>query len=219
MAGAISATTLLAGTAAAAGVAGAGMSAAGSIKGGQAASQTASARKQMAYYQAQVSRNNATVARQNAEYAMAAGQGQAGNQSLVGAAKFGRLKAGQGASGVNANGGSAVDVQASERSLNQLDSETVLANAALKSYGYQVQAANYEAQANLDMSGGQLYGQQSADALTSGYLQAGGSLLSAASSLPFSWGGGGGDFLGTAAGASAYGSPANNPSMSYGGPR
>jgi len=117
-------------------VAGTGIAAAGALEGGA--------------YAAQVARNNKTLALQNADYARNAGQAQAAITSMKGAAKSGALKAGQAASGVDVNTGSAVDVQAGEREADTLDAETVLTNAELQAYGYTTQAANFEAEAQQD---------------------------------------------------------------------
>lgn len=124
-------------------------------------------------YQSQVATNNATVERQNAQYAEESGQEQAAASSLKGAAKGAAVKAGFAANNVDVNSGSAVDVEGSERAANELDSETVLNNANLEAYGYRTQATNDEAQASQDLTGGILKGV--------------GGLVGSASSLPFSW--------------------------------
>ncbi len=114
-----------------------------------------------AAYSAQVASNNAEIARRNAEYSEKAGVAQA-----------------------------QVDVQASERELGKLDTETVLNNAMLQNYGYRSQATNYEAQSGLDTM-------EAKEAPVAGELGAAGSLLGSASSLGLKWsslgtGGGGG---------------------------
>lgn len=157
-----------------AGVAGAGMTAAGTLSSGFAASNAAS-------YQAQVARNNAQIAQQNADYAIAAGQAKASTESLKGAAIGGKIKAAQAASGVDVNTGSAVDVQMSQREQEKLDTETTLHNSQLTAYGYRTQATNFEAESKLD--------EMKADsAKTGAILGATGSLLGSASSLGFKWG-------------------------------
>ncbi len=160
----------------ASGVAGAGLSAYGTYESGQASGREAD-------YRAAIARNNAQIAEQRAQSAEKAGLVRSQNQSLKGAAQLARVKAGQAASGVDVNTGSAVDVQASEREANVLDAETVLHNANLEAYGYRTQGKNYEAQANLD----EAQGEQSRWAGTVG---AAGSLLSNASSLGLKWSGG-----------------------------
>lgn len=163
------------------GVIGGGVSAVGQIAGGQATANAAN-------YQAAVSSNNAIIARQNADYAEKAGLVQSQTQGLKSRAVGGRIKAAQGASGVDVNSGSNVDVQEAQREAGHLDSETVLNNAELSAYGYRNQATSFEAQSELD----KLTAKQAPIGAAFG---AAGSLLSSASSLGFKWstmGGGGG---------------------------
>ena len=171
-----------------AGVAGAAVSAGGQIVQGQA---TASA----ANYRAQVAQNNATIAKQNADYAIAAGMQSAETQSLKGAAKGGAIKAGIAASGIDVNTGSAVDVRESQREAATLDTETVMNNAELQAYGYNAKATGFEAEAELD----KLTAEQ---APIGAAIGATGSLLSSASSLGFKWSGMGG--TGSFSGASPF---------------
>lgn len=180
-----------------AGAVGAGASAFGAIEGGQA---TANA----AYYAAQVAKNNQTIANQNADYAIAAGQEKAATRSLKTAATVGAVKAGQAAKGVDVNTGSAVDVQVGAREAGHLDAETVLNNSELQAYGYRAQGVNYGAQGELDT----LKGDQ---AITGSELSAAGGLLSSAASLGTKWaslgtsGGGGSSGTGTSFGTSGEG--------------
>lgn len=128
------------------------------------------------FYQAQVANNNATIERQNAAEASAAGQQQAEIAGIKGAAQGGQIKAAQAANGIDVNSGSALDVQTSQKEASQLDAETVLNNANLSAYGYTTQAVNDQAQAGQDQIGA--------------VLGAAGSLVGGASSLPSSWTGG-----------------------------
>lgn len=125
------------------GVLGAGAQAYGSIASGNAAAQNAD-------FQGAIAMRNAMIAEQNAQHAIAVGQTRAQSKSLEGASKMGQIKASQAASGIDVNTGSAVEVQASERAINKLDTETVLNNAQLEAYGYRTQASNYMAQSQLD---------------------------------------------------------------------
>lgn len=157
----------------AAGVIGGGISAAGQLEQGQATANAAN-------YQAAVSSNNAIIAKQNADYAEKAGLVQATTQGLKGRSVGGKIKAAQGASGVDVNSGSNVDVQQSQREAAQLDSETVLNNTELQAYGYRNQATSFDAQSKLD----KLTAEQ---APIGAAIGATGSLLSSASSLGFKW--------------------------------
>jgi hypothetical protein len=156
-----------------AGVAGTAISAGGQLEQGQATANAAN-------YSAQVAKNNSEIAEQNAAYAVAAGVRGAADSSLKGAAKMGRLKASQAASGIDVNSGSAAEVQQSERELNKLDSETVLNNAELQAYGYRAQATGFRASSDLS----KLTAEQ---APIGAAIGAAGSTLSSASSLGFRW--------------------------------
>jgi hypothetical protein len=155
------------------GIAGSAIGAGGSILGGIASGNSAA-------YQAQVARNNAIIAGQNATFAVAAGEQQASNTSMKGGAQIGTIKANQGASGVDVNTGSNVNVVNSQREVNRLNTATVMSNAERQAYGYRVAAVSDTAQAQLD--------QQTAEqAPIAGGLAAGGQLLSGASGLAFKW--------------------------------
>lgn len=147
------------------------LSAFGTIQQGFAAQQAAN-------YQAEVARNNAIIADQNARAAKDAGMARAEAQGMKTAALAGRVKASQAASGVDVNSGSAVDVQQGTRQIGLLDAETVLHNAELDAYGYRTTAQNYRAQADLDEMKGR-------NSLTGSFFNAAGGLLSKASGI--SW--------------------------------
>jgi hypothetical protein len=151
------------------GLAGTALSAYGSYEQGQA--QSASAQ-----YQAQVAANNAKIARQNAVLEIQSGETQATNVGLKTRAVVGQEKATQGASGVNVNKGSAVDVRAGTEETGMLDALTVRSNAARRAYGYQVSATSDTAQS-------QLLQRQSEQAETAGDIGAFASLISGASTV------------------------------------
>jgi hypothetical protein len=155
------------------GIVGAGTSAIGTIEQGEATSNAAA-------YSAQVAANNAVIAQQNATYAEAAGQQQAAATSLKDAAASGKVKAAQAASGIDVNTGSAVNVQASERETNVLNTETVLNNAELQAYGYRAAATGYEATAGLEK-------EEAEQAPIGAALSATSNLLSNASSIGLKW--------------------------------
>ena len=117
----------------------------------------------------------AEVAKRNADYAMQAGQAEAQAVSLKNASRLGKITTQQAAGNVDVNTGSAVKVRASQREVGQLDTETVLNNAALKAWGYRTQAALEENVAQ--------------EAPIAGGLEATGDMLSAASSVGTKWAG------------------------------
>ncbi len=162
-------------TAAVAGVASAAAGAVGSM-------QAAKAQATNARFQSQVAQNNATIEKQNADYAAKAGQEAATVQSLKEAQTAGAIKASQAANNIDVNSGSAVDVQESQKETGELDTLTVMNNAMLQSYGYNTQATNFSAEAGLQS-------QQADQAETGGLISAAGGLLGGASSVGFKFSG------------------------------
>lgn len=155
--------------AAAASLAGTATSALGAITAGNANAAAAS-------YAAQVARNNETIANQNANYAIAAGERKATDQALKERQQRAAITAGLAGHGIDVNTGSAADVRVSQAELGQLDVETVRQQGAVTAYGYRTQATNYGAQAKLDTM-------QADNDVASGWLKGVGSLLSAAPQL------------------------------------
>lgn len=108
--------------------------------------------EQNAYnYNAQVAKQNAYVASQNARLAGESGTATAAAVSLKNRAVYGTTKAQQGASGLDVNSGSAVDVRASEKELGGIDAYNSRVQAVREAYGYQVQSKNDLAESQLDV--------------------------------------------------------------------
>ena len=118
------------------------VSAAGTIYAGQAQAKALN-------YQSQVASNNAIAARQAASAAIEAGQKQAADKSLQEAEEGGKIVASEAAGNVDVNTGSNKAVRTSQRELGAMDIQTVLHNAQLQAYGYNVEATNQQAQAGL----------------------------------------------------------------------
>jgi hypothetical protein len=123
--------------------AGLAVGAVSSVAGGIASSNAAS-------YQGAVATNNSIIQGQNATAALQAGNNNAFDMSLANAGAAGKLKAGQAANGINVNSGTAVNVQASQREVQQQNVGTSLANTARTAYGYRVGSMSDQAQAQLD---------------------------------------------------------------------
>lgn len=136
----------------------AGLNAAGQVQQGQANAAAAG-------YNAKVAAQNAEIQTQNANFAGAKGEQDVAAQSAKTKAAIGETLAAQGASGVDVNTGSSVNIRESEAKLGMLDALTVRSNAAKEAYNYQVGASQETAQAQL------LRQQQKADK-TGGYLNA-----------------------------------------------
>ena len=125
---------------------------------------------QAAGYNAKVAAQNAQLQTQNAAFAGSEGEQNVGAEGAATRAKVGATLAAQGASGVDVNTGSSVDVRESEAKLGMLNALTIRSNAAKQAYGYQVGSASEVAQSNL------LRSQQQSDT-TGGYLSAGADIL------------------------------------------
>lgn len=115
----------------------------GSIFGGQ--SQSA-----MYQYQAQIAAMNAAIARQTAAYDTAVGEVQAQQSGMKTRAQIGQTRAQQGASGLDVNSGTNVNVRASEAELGAEDQALIRNNAARAAYGAEVTAVQDTAQSQLD---------------------------------------------------------------------
>lgn len=158
-------------------VASAGVGAMGAIQQGQ--SQAAAAG-----YNAKVAANNAQIATENANFVGAEGEQNVASAGAKTKATVAAITANQGASGVNINTGSSVDVRESAAKVGMLNALNVRSEAARKAYGYQTEAASDTAQSQL------LRSQQKA-AKTAGFLNAGATILGGVSKGAMFTGGGG----------------------------
>lgn len=151
------------------GVASAGVGVAGALS-------SASANSANANYQAQIARNNATAAEQNAEYATKAGQEKAAETSLKAREQQGQVTTALAASGLDVDSGTPADVRKTQRETGVLATEQVVDAAALQAYGYRTNTTSFEAEAALKQA-------QAGQATTAGGFAAAGGLLSGASSV------------------------------------
>ncbi|HEY4171341.1 MAG TPA: hypothetical protein VGM96_31405 [Reyranella sp.] len=176
-------------------------------------SQQASAQAGMANYQAQVARNNQMVAEWNARRALQQGQVDEQNQRLKSASLLGSQRAALASQGGDVNSGSPLDIQADTARAGEYDAQTIRNNAALKAYGYRVQAANTGAEANLDDF-------KAGNAMASLPYGIGSSLLGGAKSLAGTFsspaGGGGGVSVNYTSGNAAAGFGTYAPSNAFG---
>ena len=147
---------------------GGGLQAISSITQGNAASENAQ-------FQSEIAKQNQKIGNMNAQQATQVGEAQTEQQQQKTRATVGAIQAAQGASGIDVNSGSAVDVRSSASELGELDALTIRSNAARTAYGFEVNAQNQGAEA-------ELLQQESQQAQIGGDLGAGGSLLSGASS-------------------------------------
>jgi hypothetical protein len=142
--------------------------------------QQAKAQEGAANYQAQVARNNQTIAEQNAAYSRQAGAVEAEQQSQRTAKLVGAEIAGQGASGIDPTTGSPAEVVRGTREMGRLDTLNLVQNAELRARGFNIEASNQGANAGL-------LTQQASNAQTAGMFGAAGSLLTAGSSVADKW--------------------------------
>lgn len=142
--------------------------------------QSAGAQQAQANYQAQVALNNQQIANQYAANAAQVGQANIQQAQLKNRANLGAIEAAQGASGLDVNSGSNVDVRAGAREIGQLNTLNTAQQAQQQVYGYRVAGVNYAAQAGLEQA-------TAAQAPIAGAFGAGGSLLGGASSLAGNW--------------------------------
>ncbi len=114
----------------------------------------ASAAEQQGNYEAKILNDNAGVADAQAADAIARGSIEEGRQRLATKQNIGSSRAALASGGVDVGSGSALDVQASEASLGELDALTIRNNAAREAWGYNVEGANDRQQARLAQLGG-----------------------------------------------------------------
>lgn len=128
---------------------GAGTSLLGTLTGAAGARRQASAQAAAAGY-------NAKIAAQNAALTGAEGEAKVGQSLASTRARIGATLASQGASGIDVNTGSNVDVRESEAKLGALDALTIRSNAAREAYGYSAQSQLDTAQAQNAQTAGQI---------------------------------------------------------------
>src|SRR5262245_10885336 len=132
------------------GIAGLGMTAMGSAVGAYGEWFGGESKGAMYDYQAGVALMNKQIAEQNAKYALYAGEVQAQQAGMKARYQIGEAKATQAASGLDVGSGSAAAVREGMYKIAQQDIGIIRTNAAKQAYGYQVEAASKQAEAELD---------------------------------------------------------------------
>lgn len=100
-------------------------------------------------YQAAVADMNKEISEGNAKYSLEVGEVEAQQAGMKARAELGEMTASQGASGVNVNVGSAVKVRESMIEIGSYSQDIIRSSAAKKAYGYDVEAMQYGAQADV----------------------------------------------------------------------
>jgi hypothetical protein len=157
-----------------------GMSAIGGIFGAMGAKESAEATSNMYQYKAGVAQANAQIAAQNALQATQVGGVQAQLSGLKTKQQIGAITAAQAASGIDVNSGTAAKVRTSQLAAGQFEQGAIRSDAARKAYGFQVEAANKTAEAQLDIMGGK-------QAIVAGGYQEATSLLGGATGVADKW--------------------------------
>lgn len=138
--------------------------------------QQGQAQKEQYAYQAAVNRNNAIISERQAEDALQRGQIAEDEHRL----KVQQIKGSQrtrfAASGVDLGSAVVSDTLADTAMLGELDALTIRNNAQRESYGYRVQASNYEASAGLNEIAGD-------NASQAGFIGATSTILGTASTV------------------------------------
>lgn len=114
----------------------------------------ASAAEAQGAYEGAALRQNASLADAQAADAISRGQVEESRYRLGTRQQIGSTRAGLAAQGVDLGSGSALDVQASEASIGELDALTIRNNAAREAWGFNVDALNFRQQAKLAEFGG-----------------------------------------------------------------
>ena len=140
----------------------------------------ADAQGRAANFQAAVAENNATLAKQGAVQAQAQGASNEQTMAIKDVAGAGAILAGQAASNIDVNSGSAADVQRSQKTITAMDLTQIRSNAAKTAYDYSVKSVMDTNQASLDVMAGQ-------NAKTSGDISAMSSILGSVSSVSSKW--------------------------------
>ena len=144
------AANIAAGVAAASAVAGI----AGGVVGGVSSYQQGKAQQAQYNYQAKVNEENAKIAQENANVQRQQGIEEARLQRIKAASTIGAQKTAMAANGVDVTQGTAVDVIADTAAIGELDALQTQYNYEMKARGYEVQAGNFQNQANLDVISG-----------------------------------------------------------------
>ncbi|PRZ51227.1 hypothetical protein BX589_12068 [Paraburkholderia fungorum] len=165
---------------AAIGIASLAMTAASAAMSAEGAQQQAKATASADQYQAQVAKNNQTIANQYAAQATADGENKVAIKQQQTAQMIGGERAAMAANGVDLNSGSALRIQGDTAKLGDVDALTIRNNAARAAYGYQLQGLSYGQQATLDES-------SAANAVSAGNLNSFASIVGGASSVGSKW--------------------------------
>lgn len=124
---------------------GAAASAGGAITSAIGSKYSGEAKARMYEYQAGVAKINEQIEKQNADYARKSGEVVASEIGVKAKQTAGLIKTGQGASGIDVNTGTNVNVQESQQKTAQFDQAITRSNAARQAYGFETGAITQQA--------------------------------------------------------------------------
>lgn len=152
----------------------------GGITGAIGSKYSGEAKARSYEYQAGIAQINESIQKQNADYARKSGEVVASEVGAKAKQTMGLIKAGQGASGIDVNSGSAVQVRDSQEKKGEFEQAVVRSNAARQAYGYETAALNQQANVGLDKMGAEA-------SRTAGDLGAASSILGSVGSVATKW--------------------------------
>jgi hypothetical protein len=117
-------------------------------------------------YQAGVAEQNRIIAKANANYARDVGEVEAQQSGMKSRYEVGEMIASQGASGLDVNKGTGTKVRESMIDIGYYNQALIRSNAAKKAYGYEVEATEHEAQADVYRYTAEMNEEQAKNALT-----------------------------------------------------
>ena len=121
-----------------------GMSLVGGLMDTYGTSESIEAQASSLMYRAAVADLNKKIALQNRDFAFDVGEDKAIQLGLSAADRMGKIKAGQGASGLDVASGSNLDVQRSQEYITRRDMAALREDTARVAYGYEVKAKEAE---------------------------------------------------------------------------
>lgn len=157
-----------------------GMSAAGGLMGAGGAMAEGEANAEMYGFKAGLARRNAEIAKENADYTRWSGEYDRMRYGMKAGAERSAIRTQRAASGFDVNTGSNADIEASHVMVSDMDMAMIHNNAARKAYGYEMQAEQELAQANI-------YDRAGRNAKTAAKYKAASTLIAGASSVSNKW--------------------------------
>jgi hypothetical protein len=121
----------------------------GQAFGFKAQAQQSRYQKGINLYQAGVAELNKEIAKANANYSRDLGETEASQAGMQAHAEMGEMIAKQGASGIAVSSGSSAKVRESMVEIGKYSQDVIRSSAAKKAYGYEVEAVQYGAQADV----------------------------------------------------------------------